>query len=283
MNVFIFGLGQSSKSHVRSLLNFSSISKIFIFTKYPAQINHVKVVCIHRDDFELVSKDHPPDLFLIASSTSTHLTDYELICDFNVPIVFEKPISSSLTDTRKVIDNSNCMAGPYVFFQRRLSPEFQALLTLSRSNAFKNPNSVLCHLSKYKSKSGFGYLSHYGIHYIDLIFRLLNVHDYKISSFLGDSPGLEKVASVSGLFNHNTYFSVLLDCCSRFSCGSSISIQYDNASILIKDHEVSLVADRSLTAMYDKLLVSNRNLLTMNITNMADYSNFWSYFFCKEK
>ena len=238
MNVFIFGLGQSAKSHVRSLLSFTSISKIFIFTKYPAQTNLTKVVCIPRDDLELVAKNHPPDLILIASSTSNHLTDYELICDFNVPIVFEKPISSSINDTRKVLDDSNNIVGLYVFFQRRLSPEFQSLLTLSRSNAFKNPNSVLCHLSKFKSKTGFGYLSHYGIHYIDLIFRLLNVNDYKISSFFGDSPGLEKAASVSGFFNHNTCFSLLLDCYSRFSCGSLISLQYYNASILIKDQEI---------------------------------------------
>lgn len=281
MNIFIFGLGQSAKAHIKSLLSFSTVSTIVIFTNYPVKTNSGRIICASRNNVNSVAKDYFPDLILIASSTSSHLTDFELIRHFEVPIIFEKPVSSSLKDTHIILHSSKNLIGPYVFFQRRLSPEFQSLLALSRSSALGKPSSVLCHLSKYKSRNGFGYLSHYGIHYIDLFFRLLNVQEYNLSSFINDIPGTEKIASISGTLNMNIHFSILLDCCSRYSCGSSIVFQFENASITVADHQVSIVSDQEIVDEYNKLIATNKNIYFQDSTNMALYENFWVYFLSK--
>lgn len=278
MNVYIFGLGQSTKAHVKSLLGFPTISRILIFTNYPVRVAHEKVSCFSRECLDSVVKQFSPHLFLIASSTESHLIDFQLISDFDVPIVFEKPISSSIDDTRKVLSYDSILIPPYVFFQRRLSPEFQAILNLAKSNAFGSPNTTLCHLSKYKKNPNVGYLSHYGIHYIDLIFQLLDVRDFKLKSFLSESPEQEKVSSISGIFNSNIYFSILLDCRSLYSFGSKITIQYDKASIIISDDKVSISSDQTLIDSYNSLLQRNRAVFGQTSTNMADYKNYWSFF-----
>ena len=278
MNIFIFGFGQSSKNHIKILLGYKFIRKIFVFTDYPAQVSSERVFCVHRNSLSSVLRSYLPDLVLIASSTSSHASDYELSRNLNVPIVFEKPVSDNVNNTFLITSCHQSSFPLYVFFQRRLSPEFRALLAVKNSGLLGKPNSVLCHLSKYKSKSGYGYLSHFGIHYIDLIFSLLNISDYEISSYIADPPGNEKVASISAVCNSSIYLSLLLDCSSKFSLGSSISIQFDSSSIQISDSKVTVVSPSETLNHYNYVLQEKRKLVPHSCTNLGDYVNFWSYF-----
>ena len=281
MNIFVFGFGNSSRAHIKSLLTFSYIDHIYIFTESDPLFIHERCTSFSRRSFLEISRRIPCHLVLIASATCAHVTDYQLVKDLDVPVIFEKPITQSYEKSFKFIVEHGGKNNQYIFFQRRMAPHIQAIKTLIDSTMMGEIKSVSVQISKYKSKEGPAYLSHLGIHYIDLLLYLLTVQSYSLASFFPDQAiGSEKRASVAGSLNDDIPFVLLLDCEAKFASSPHIVLQFDFARLYISDLSISLKFDPRL-----KELPKMANLSFINNTSvdLLSYSNYWRHVFSNDE
>ena len=249
----------------------------FVFTYYSCKNFHKKVSFYSRISFKEVAARINCDMVIIASATNCHINDYELVKSYDIPIIFEKPISESYEKSLNFLTTQESIENKYVFFQRRMATQIQAIQKLISSSKVGLINSVSIQISKYKYKEGPAYLSHLGIHYIDLVFFLLCIDSFSLASFFPDqSIGSERRASVAGCFNHNLPFSLLLDCQSKYSSSTYISIQCEHASIIISDLSISFRVDSRIDNLFSE---HNLGFSGISEVDLPSYCNYWRHLF----
>ena len=280
MIICLFGLGKSAQQHLRCLVQFSCIKQIHIYTDYPARINHFKCSTYARSQFTSIASNANYIFALIASSTSSHALDFDLVSNLGIPVIFEKPITTSYSNTIKLLRSSAAENSvSYVFFQRRMAPEVRCVQSVVASGLLGQSQLASLSISKFKQRKNIGYLSHLGIHYIDLLFFLLPVKSFNISSAIfDDQPGQEFLSVISGSLNSAVPFSISMNCKSRFNSGTSLNIQFDNAHFLISDSCVVCKGIPEVESLYNSLLgrFSSKNCIS---TGLGDYMNYWARLF----
>ena len=280
MIICLFGLGKSAHQHLQCLVRFSCISQIHIYTNYPAHIAHHKCSVYSRNQFNSIAPNANYAFALIASSTSSHAFDFELVSGLGVPVIFEKPLTTTYHKTINLLQSSfAAKSATYVFFQRRMAPEVRCIQSVIASGLLHSPHIASLSISKYKQRKNIGYLSHLGIHYIDLLFFLLSVkHFYVSSAIFDDFPGQEFLSVISGTLNSIVPFSISMNCKSRFNMGNSLNIQFENAQFLISDSQVVCKGVSKVEALYSNLLekMSSQNSTEIGL---GSYMNYWARLF----
>ena len=160
-----------------------------------------------------------------------------------------------------------------------MAPEVRCIQSVVASGLLGQSQLASLSILKFKQRKNIGYLSHLGIHYIDLLFFLLPVKSFDISSaILDDQPGQEFVSVISGSFNSAVPFSISMNCKSRFNPGISLNIQFDNAQFLITDGRVVCKGIPGVESLYNGLLerLSSKKSIA---TALGDYMNYWSSLF----
>ena len=115
-------------------------------------------------DLEVMIDAEPPDVFVVASPTETHLTIIQEITENYRPlaIVCEKPLAYHHDDALKIVELCQSRGIQlFVNYPRRADPGVIAVRTLLESNGIKKPVKAVVWYSKG--------LIHSGTHFIDML------------------------------------------------------------------------------------------------------------------
>lgn len=160
MNFLIIGLGSAGQRHARVLRNLYPLSTIYVFRgsrfvglidKNLQNINpdidpitQYKLILLDNLD----SLDKSFDLTVIATPASSHLTYAEKLWSNSNRILIEKPLSNSLEETQKFLNNAlNENKIVYVGYQHHFNPIFNKIVSIFNSYSYWSKLSCNFHES----------------------------------------------------------------------------------------------------------------------------------------